>query len=155
MARGILPGSIAARWLTVAPASLTAPSQAELNAGVDVVGSELDEELAELNGWVVENNVIPTPGYNTNKVGNVGGDQTYPASSMAFYKDSVVETIFNALPDGTAGWMVIMDDGQGAGKYCETFPASVLTRTRSKDRGAKKFMVNFALNGAAIGTQGA
>ena len=155
MARGILPGSIDIRFLTTVPATLTAPTQAELSAGLDVVGSELNEELAEMTGWVITNNTIPTPGFNSNRVGQVGGDQTYDTSSMKFYKDSSVHAIFDALIDGTTGWMAIMDDGQASGKFVQVFPCQVLTRVRSKDRGPKTFTCNFAIQAPAVGVQGA
>jgi len=155
MARGILPGTIAIRWLTSAP-TLAAPTQTQLNAGVDLVGSSQDEELAEIDGWAVESSTIETPGFASNRVGNVGGDQTYPDSMFAFYKDSVVTDIYDALEDGETGWVVIMLDGQGSGRESEVFPATVLSRVRRKVRDeAGMFDVNFSIGVPVLGTQAA
>ncbi len=155
MARGILPGRIKMRWLTSAP-TFAAPTQTQLNAGVDLVGSSQDEELAEIEGFMVESDTIPTPGFASNRVGNVGGDQTYPNSRLAFYKDSAVTDIYDALEDGNTGWVVIMLDGQGNGKESETFPATVLSRVRRKVRDeAGIFDVNFSIGVPVPGTQAA
>lgn len=152
MARFTPNGIIAARWLTTLPADPAAPTQVELDAGVDLIGNAQDEEAESLNGFEVSNNVIPTPGLASNRVGSVAGEQTYPASTMTFYKDDTVEVIYSALPDLTTGFVALMHDGQAAGKEVDIFPATVTSRNRRVGTNvAAMFDVNLALTVPYLG----
>ena len=158
MARYVLDGRLAARWLTTAPSDLAAPTQAELNGGVDLVGTAGGEALEDIQGFVVEPNIIQTPDYASLNVGTVAGDQTYPASTMSFYADTATTTIFAAFATpNTAGYIVFMYDGQGATNPCDTFPATVTSRVRRPARNAAHiFDVNFAPSAPTLnGTQAA
>jgi hypothetical protein len=154
MTRGILAGTIAIRWLTTAPTTMAAPTQAQLTAGINLVGSNQNEELAEMDGWNVEPSILPTPGYASNRVGNVTGDQSYGQASMAFYSHLTIRDIWTALADGNTGWVAIMDFGQAATRDVEIFPATVMSRVRRRgDRGVRMYDVNFSIGAPISGTQ--
>lgn len=147
MARFILDGRIACRFLSTLPSDPDNPTQAELTAGVNLVGTAQAEELVDISGFEPSTSSIPTPGYASTLVGNVAGDQTYPDSSMAFYKDDASETIYDALATGTSGFLAIMQDGQAATNEVELFPVTVASRVRRKARNAPNiFDVNFAVD---------
>lgn len=156
MARFILDGRMACVWLTSIPATPTAPTQAELGAGTDLIGTAQAEELVEITGFAVQTSSLPTPGFAGTTVGNVAGEQTYPDSSMAFYKDDTSETIYTALADDTTGWLALCPDGLGSGEECDLFPATVASRVRRPARNAPAiFDVNFAIDVPYKATQAA
>lgn len=136
MARYVLDGRIQVAFLTTEPATPTAPTQAEVNAGVDLIGTSQAEALENIDGFVVEPNIIQTPDYASTQVGTVTGDQTYPQSTLSFYADTAVTTIFDALIDGTTGYVLFMYDGQAASSAVDTFPITVSSRVRRPARNA-------------------
>lgn len=101
--RFILNGRIKVRFLTALPAVPTAPTQAELNAGVNLLGTPQAEELVEIAGFEVQPSSLPTPGFAGVQVGNVSGESTYPDSTLVFYKDDVTTTIFVAMARARRG----------------------------------------------------
>lgn len=156
MARMTLPGQAALAWLTTIPTAPTAPTQAEITAGVDLIGTSQDEELMDFDGWTVNSSTIPTPGYASHQVGNITGDQTYPDSRLSFYKDDTDEVIYDALAEGNVGWVAIMLDGQLSTNEVTLFPATVSSRVRRVARNeAHIFDVNFSIDVPYEGTQAA
>jgi hypothetical protein len=154
--RFILNGRIKLRFLTTLPTVPTAPTQAELNAGVNVLGTPQAEELAEIAGFEVQTSSLPTPGYAGVQVGNVAGESTFPDSALVFYKDDVVTTIFTAMAQGATGYLAIMRDGQAATKEVELFPVTVASRVRSVARNAPHtFRANMSIGAPYQGTQAA
>ena len=155
MARGTLPGTLAIAWVTAAP-TLAAPTQAQINGGDDLIGVANSEGLAEMNGWIVNASTIPTPDYLSHTVGTVPGDSVVQDSSMSFYYDVGTTTIYDALVEATAGWVIIMFDGQGDTLESQVWPATVQTRFRRPNRDqAHIFDVNFAVGTPTVGTQAA
>lgn len=145
MARYVLDGRIAVVFMTTIPATPLAPTQAELSAGVNLIGTSQDEALENIEGFVVEPNIIPTPDYASTQVGTVTGDQSYPQSTLSFYADDTVTTIFSALVDGTTGFVAFMYDGQAAASAVDVFPITVSSRVRRPARNAAHiFDVNCA-----------
>jgi hypothetical protein len=156
MSRIVLVERIAIVWLTTIPAVPTAPTQAELTAGVDLVGDAQEEELAEVEGFQVQHSTYPTPGFKTFKVGNVAGDQVFPDSRFAFYFSDTVSVIRTALAEPNTGWIAMMLDGQASGEEVELFPSQVASNVRRKVRDAANiFDVNFSIAEPFIGTQAA
>ena len=140
----------------LSPPNTAAPTQAELSAGVDLVGSSQAEELMDIQGFAVQPSSLPTPGYSSTLVGNVAGDQTYPDSVLSFYKDTTSSTIYTALASGNTGWVALMYDGQADTEEVETFPATVVSRVRRPALNAPHiFDVNFAIDVPFAGTQAA
>lgn len=158
MARGTLPGVIAATFLATAdePASYAAPSIAtdigNVNA-VDLIGPDNGEGLAEMNGWIVNASTIPTPDYRSHTVGNVPGDSTVQDSSMSFYYDRTDTTIYDTLVAGTTGVIILMRDGATAAEESQLWPVTVVTRFRRPARDqAHIFDVNFSVGTPTEGT---
>ncbi len=153
MARYRLPTKLAAYWSTTAAASANAPDQTEIGAAVDLIGSSSGEALGELTGWAAQPNVVDTPDFTTNVVGNVAGDVTLPQSGMAFYSDDAAVVIYSALTPDTVGEVWLGYEGSAAGKESQNFPARILSRERRADRGAAAmFDVAFTISPPVIGT---
>lgn len=156
MSRFVLGGRSKARWLTTLPATPLAPTQSELDAGTDLVGTSQAEELMDIQGFAVQPSSIPTPGYAGTLVGNVAGDQTYPDSTLSFYKDDTASVIYTALARGNTGWVALMYDGQASGEEVDLFPATVVSRVRRPALNSPHiFDVNFAIDVPYEGTQAA
>lgn len=156
MGRYILNGRLKMRFLTALPAVPTAPTQAELNAGTNLIGTAQAEELVEIVGFEVETSSLPTPGFAGVQVGNVAGESTYPDSALVFYKDDTVTTIFTALASNVSGYLAMMRDGQAATKEVELFPVFVASRVRAVARNAPHtFRANMSVGTPYLGTQGA
>lgn len=156
MARFVLAGRSAARLLSSAPSDLAAPTQAELSAGVDLVGTTSAEELYDIQGWEVEPTSYPTPGFASLEVGNVAGPQNYPDSSLAWYKDTVSATIYTAVAAETEGYVVLMLDGQAATEESELFVISIASRVRDKALDAAHgYRANMTISAPTYGTQAA
>lgn len=154
--RYVLNERLKLRFLDTAPANMAAPTQSEITAGVDLIGTQQAEELNDLGGWEVQTNSSPTEGYAGLEVGNVAGTQTYPDSWLQWYKDDTVTTIFTAVAKGETGWLVFMRDGQASTKESEIFPVTVASRPRSLAKGvAHTFRANFSLTPPVLGTQAA
>lgn len=156
MGRFTLPGTIAAVWLSSAPASTSAPTTAELNAGVDLIGTSQGEALAEIEGFQLQPSTIPTPDYVSHQVGNVSGDETYPDGRLAFYKDDTSTTMYDALAGGNTGYLVLMRDGRGVGEETEVWESTIQSRVRRPARNeAHIFDVNMAVAVPVLGTEAA
>jgi hypothetical protein len=153
MARYRLPTKLAAYWATTDPANAAAPTQAEIGGAVDLIGSSSGEAVGELSGWAAQPNVVDTPDFTTNVVGNVAGDVTLPQSSMAFYSDDAAVVIYSALVPDTTGNVILGYEGSAAGKESQVFPARILSRERRADRGsAAMFDVAFTISPPTIGS---
>lgn len=136
--------------------TLGAPTQTQITAGTDLIGTQQAEELNDLGGWEVQTSSSPTEGYAGLEVGNVAGSQTYPDSWLQWYKDDTVTTIFTAVAKGSTGYLVFMRDGQAATKEAEIFPVTVASRPRSLAKGvAHTFRANFSLAPSTIVVQAA
>jgi hypothetical protein len=154
--RYLLNGRLKMRFLATLPVAPLAPTQAQLNAGVNLIGSQQEEELVEITGWEVQTSSIPTPGYAGITVGNVAGEQTYPDSSLTWYKVDTTEVIYSAMDDGVTGYLAFMPDGQGVGKEVDLYPVTVASRPRSPARNAAHtFKANFSVAAPYKGTQAA
>jgi hypothetical protein len=156
MAGFLLDGRIAVRFCTTLTPSTTAPTQASLVAGVDLVGTKQTEELIEINGWEIQTSSIPTPGYAGVETGSLSGESQYPASSLAWRKDATSTTIYVSQIAGAAGFVVIAQDGLGSTKEAEVFPVTVASRERRKARNVpNSFVANYSLAPKVIAVQAA
>lgn len=140
------PGLVRVQFLDTAPANLAAPTITELDAGVDLVGdTDLGEGIFEMNGFDENVATIPTPDLRSQSIPTIGGDTTYPDSSISYYKDDTDETIYTSQAKGEVGWICICHDGIATGKRVDVWPVTVLKRSSPVVRdGAKKFMCTYS-----------
>ena len=115
------PGLTKIYWVRTI-VTYTAPTRLEINSGTDLSG-----EIAELNGWQVVSDTLPTPDLGTRFVAKIGGRINADDSSINFYSSSTGFTdARSVLPRDTTGFLLIMDGGDVAttGKM-DVFPATV------------------------------
>jgi len=115
------PGTTKVYWVR-AIVLYTAPTRLEINSGTDLSG-----EIAEIGGFSVASDTIPTPDLGTRFVPKIAGRINADDSSLNFYATSTGFTdARSVLPRDTTGYVIFMDGGDVAttGKM-DIFPATV------------------------------
>lgn len=115
------PGTTKVYWVRTM-ATYTTPTRTEINAGTDLSG-----EIAEINGFTVVSDTIPTPDLGTRFVPKIAGRINADDSSLNFYASSTGFTdARSVLPRDTTGFLVIMDGGDitTTGRM-DVYPATV------------------------------
>ena len=113
-----------------------APTVAEMGAG-----TQLDDEIAEINGFNFTNNPIDTPDMGSTFVSKIPGEDTVDSSNMSFYEDDTSNPIDTALAKGTVGYIVIFPAGiatpgtPGTGDVGETWPVIVASNSKTYSAG--------------------
>lgn len=146
MARFMRKGTVKV-WFVPTIVDITAMTTAEQTAG-----TELGQELAEVNGFSFTNNPITTPDMDSQFVSQITGEDTADQSSMTFYEQDGVDTIKAALVKGTPGFIVFFYQGTAgaapaAGDKYEAFPVTVSSAPRVYSAGneAAQFRVDYAV----------
>lgn len=136
MARFTLPARLVVIWWPDAskPATLTAPTAANITAGTNIIGTGQGEGLGAINGFALEPSTIGTPDYSTRVVGTVPGDTTVPDSSMSFYMDTTVRTVYDALEVDEVGVMGFFFDGTTTASESRLYVCTITSKDRSFDR---------------------
>jgi hypothetical protein len=156
MSKYSLDGQFAASMLASAPAVLAAPTQAEITAGTDLVGSTTTEELRDIRGFVPSGANLSTKGYSSNKAGSIVGAVSYPLAELEWMLDDVSSVIDTAIVEGTKVWLVFMREGQAATNSCEVFPATIAAKFPSyEDDVVHTFVGQFSHDVPVDGVQAA
>lgn len=115
------PGTTKVYWVRTI-VTYTAPTRLEINSGTDLSG-----EIAEINGFSVQSDTIPTPDLGTRFVPKIAGRINADDSSLNFYASSTGFTdARSVLPRDTTGFLIVMDGGDVAttGRM-DVYPATV------------------------------
>jgi hypothetical protein len=117
--RYVPPGTRKIYWVTTI-ATYTAPSRGELNAGID-----LSAEVADVTGFTITSTTVPTPDLSSRFTAEIPGPITAPSSSLIFYASNNSSDVRTVLPRDTAGFVVILWEGDVTGQRMDIFPAKV------------------------------
>jgi hypothetical protein len=115
------PGTTKVYWVTTI-VTYTTPTRTEINLGKDLSG-----EIAEISGFSVSSDTIPTPDLGTRFVPKIAGRINADDSSLNFYASSTGFTdARSVLPRDTTGFLIVMDGGDVAttGRM-DIFPCTV------------------------------
>lgn len=74
-------------------------------------GTDLTSFIADMSGWNLENQPIPTPDMGSDFESSIPGTNQAGDSSFTFYEDLDAETLDTLLPKDTSGVVVIMRKG--------------------------------------------
>ena len=118
--RYIPPGTRRIYWLTTIASYTTAVTRAEINAGTD-----LTNEIAEMSGFSVTSDSTDTPDLSTRFTAKIPGRITADDSSISFYASSTSADVRSVLPRDTAGYVIILPEGDVPTQKCDIFPAKV------------------------------
>jgi hypothetical protein len=118
--RYIPPGTRKVYWLTTIASYATAVTRAEINAGID-----LTNEIASMSGFTVNSASTDTPDLSTRFTAKIPGRITADDSSISFYASSTSADVRTVLPRDTAGFVIILPEGDVPTQKMDCFPAKV------------------------------
>ncbi|WP_116042253.1 hypothetical protein [Amycolatopsis palatopharyngis] len=123
-------------------ASKSAPTRLELNAGTD-----LSPEVADITGWNVTGEQIPTPDLGALFTSQIPGRTTSDDSSLTFYADKAGVDVRGTLPRGTNGFIVWLDGGDTANNKMDVYPIRVRSngKMRSLSNEAARIQIQFSI----------
>lgn len=123
-------------------ANKNSPSRAEINAGTD-----LRNEVSEVDGWTVTGETIETPDLGTTFTSTISGSTSADDSSLTLYADEAGSDARTLMPRGTNGFIIWMDGGDVAGRKMDVFPVRVTAvgKPRTVDDEAATVNVQFAI----------
>lgn len=138
--RYIPPGTRKIYWVSTI-ATYTAPTRAELNAGTDLSG-----EVADVSGFTVTSETTDTPDLSGRFVPVIAGRIKADSSSLMFYASSNSSDVRTVLPRDTAGYIVMLWEGDVAGQKMDVFPVKVTSTTLEGNmEDPEKVSVSFAI----------
>lgn len=106
MARFFRRGKTRFYFLTATPASLTAPTVAEINAGTN-----LTTAVAEVAGFTFANQPIETPDFGSAYVSRIPGPDQAEDSALTFYEDRTSNPLRTTLAKGVQGYIAMLPGG--------------------------------------------
>ena len=118
--RYIPPGTRRVYWITTIASYATAVTRAEINAGID-----LTNEIASMSGFTVNSASTDTPDLSTRFTAKIPGRITADDSSISFYASSTSADVRTVLPRDTAGFVIILPEGDVPTQKMDVFPAKV------------------------------
>jgi hypothetical protein len=115
------PGNRKYYWLT-AVANPAAPTRAELNAGTDLSG-----QIAAISGFgpVMTRSDVTPLGSAVVVVLNTIVDVNSGTNELLIYASADSHDVRLLMPPGSAGFVVLLPEGDISGQYCEVWPANV------------------------------
>lgn len=128
-------------------ANKSAPTRTEMDAGTD-----LTAEIADLSGWVVAGEALPTPDMGSKFTSSIDGRIQAEDSSLTFYADKTGVDVRAVLPRGTNGFILWLDGGDVAGNLMDVFPVRVLAngKLRNLSNEAAKIQVQFTVTSTPV-----
>lgn len=123
-------------------ATKSAPTRTEMDAGTD-----LSAEIADLSGWMVAGEAIPTPDLGSKFTSSIDGRVQAEDSSLTFYASDDGVDVRAVLPRGTNGFILWMDGGDVPANKMDVFPVRVLSngKMRNLSNEAAKIQVQFTI----------
>lgn len=115
MARQAVRGNIEILWLSSAPADPTAPTQAEISAGVNYRGTTGGEDAESINGFDAQDSTQATQGLSSLTDTQIGGATTLGSPDILYYLDNASNPIYDAVTKGDQGWILVCPYGSDAG----------------------------------------
>lgn len=115
------PGTRQVYWVP-SIADKNAPTRSELDAGTDLTG-----ELAAMAGFDPTSATVDVPDLSTRFTSQIDGAITVSASTITVYLSEDSQDIRELMPRGTNGFIVVLWEGDQAGRMMDVFPARVIS----------------------------
>lgn len=100
----------------------SAPTRAELNAGTD-----LTAEIFDVTGFTVTSNTIEVPDLSSRFTAKIPGLVVADDSALVCYASQTSNDVRTVLPRDTAGFVVILWEGDVSGQKMDVFPSKVVS----------------------------
>jgi hypothetical protein len=101
-------------------ATQASPSRAEMNAGTD-----LSDEVADVNGFTVASDTVEVPDLSGRFTAKVAGRINAADSSLVFYTSSTSNDVRSVLPRDTVGFIIALWEGDVPTQKMDVFPVKV------------------------------
>ena len=124
------------------------PTRAELTGA-----TKLTKEIAEFEGFNLENQEIDTPDLESTFNSKIPGDDSAADSSLTFYEDDTSSTLEEALAKGTTGFVVVLRKGDvPASKSMDVWPVRVASKSSAitVDNEAAKWTARFSITDTPV-----
>jgi hypothetical protein len=109
----------------------TTVTRAEITAAEDITAW-----VAEVNGWMLENNAVATPDMSSTFESSIPGTDSASDSSMTFYEDELADDVETTFVKGTAGHVILMRKGdKPLSESMDVFPVRVASRAAEYSAG--------------------
>lgn len=115
------PGRRKYNWLP-ACANTSSPTRTEINNGTDLSG-----QIAEVSGFELSADSADAPDLSGGFVTQVAARVTASDCEMVFYASSTSADVRTVLTRGTAGFILLLPEGDVPTQKCEVWPATVKT----------------------------
>jgi hypothetical protein len=118
------------------------PTRAEINAGTD-----LSNEVAEIDGFQVVSGFIETPDLGTSFTSKIAGRTSSDDSSVTMYASVNSVDVRTLLPRGTTGYFMWFDEGDVPGRKFDIYPITVgsVAKERSTGDDPARLVVSVAI----------
>lgn len=110
-------------------ADINAPTRLEIDAGLDV-----SAEVADIEGFMVQANTLPTPDYGSKFASKIPSDTVAEDSALLTYADSTSVDIRSVVTRGQDTHVIFMDEGDTAGLLMDVFPVRVSATPKLRAR---------------------
>jgi hypothetical protein len=139
------PGTRQVYWVP-AIANKSAPTRAELDAGIDLTG-----EISAMNGFQVSAATVATPDLGSRFAPDIPGQITAQSSSISFYLSEDSQDARELLPRDSAGYVVILWEGDQPGRMMDVFPVTVTSAPKDvATTNAATVTIDFAVTSAPV-----
>jgi hypothetical protein len=129
-----VPEGLRKFYWVVTIAVQAAPTRAEMVAGTD-----LSDEIAEVNGFTVTSSSVEVPDLSSRFTSKIPGRITADDSSLRFWASSNSNDVRSLLPRDTAGFVLCLWEGDVAAQKMDVFPvkvAALVMQTGTDDPGS-------------------
>jgi hypothetical protein len=125
-----------------AVATLTSPTRAEINAGTD-----LTPQVSAFGNWGIVSTPVNTPDLASTFTPSIPGLTTVDGSTIDMYADSTSADVRTLLPRNTVGFILVLPEGDVAGRKADVFPVKVISAEKTASIGGNPAMIalNFAI----------
>ena len=124
------------------------PTRAEITGA-----TALTKQIAEVEGFSLENQEIETPDLESTFTSKIPGDDQASDSSLTFYEDDTSSTLEEALAKGTVGFIIILRKGDvPASKSMDVYPVRVASKSAAitVDNEAAKWTARFSITDTPV-----
>ncbi|MFE7547101.1 phage tail tube protein [Streptomyces gardneri] len=135
-------------FLETIAATTYLPTRPELTGA-----TKLTKEIAEFEGFNLENQEIETPDLESTFTSKIPGDDSAADSSLTFYEDDTSSTLEEALAKGTVGFIVVLRKGDvPASKSMDVWPIRVASKSSAitVDNEAAKWTARFSITDTPV-----
>jgi hypothetical protein len=136
-----IPEGVRHFYYLPACANIASPTRTELNAGTD-----LTPEVSGFGNWGLASTAVDTPDLASRFTSNVPGLVTVDGPTISMYADSTSADVRALLPRDTAGFVVVLPEGDVTGHKMDVFPTKVLSAEKMASLGGNPATIDLTFS---------